>query len=100
MKVARIYSVIIDMLLYYLEIEKETLVGKECDINLLGYYNLTREYIEDRLAEELSLMWWKLKFDLKQKAEAERGFPKQAYDTILPLFNLAKEFAINFCLKE
>lgn len=100
MKVARIYSVIIDMLLYYLETEKETLVEKECDTNLLGYYNLTREYIECRLAEELSLMWWKLEFDLKQKAEAERGFPKQAYDRILPLLKLAKEDGLAFCLKE
>lgn len=37
MKVVRIYSVIIDMLLYYLETEKETLVEKECDTNFKSY---------------------------------------------------------------
>lgn len=102
MKVAKIYLTMIDMLLDYLEAEKETLLEKDCDINLLGYYKLTKEYIEDRMAEELSLMWWKLEFDLQQKAkvEFERSFPKQAYDDILPLFKRAKEFAINFCLKE
>ena len=100
MKVAKIYLTMIDMLLDYLETEKETLLEKDCDINLLGYYKLTKEYIEDRMAEELSLMWWRLEFDLKEKAKEERGFPKQAYDDILPLFKRAKEFAINFCLKE
>ena len=99
MKVANIYTSMVDMLLDYLEFEKEILVGKDCDTNLLGYYNLTKEYIEDRLAQELSLMWWKLEFDLKQKAKEERGFPKQAYDKILPLFKLAKEDAIDICLK-
>ena len=90
----------IDMLLDYLETEKEALLKKDYDINLLGYHKLTKEYIEDRLSQELSLMWWKLEFDLKQKAKKERGFPKQAYDNILPLFKRSKEFAINFCLKE
>ena len=100
MKVAKIYLTMIDMLLDYLEAEKETLLEKDCDINLLGYYKLTKEYIEDRMAEELSLMWWRLEFDLKEKAKEEKGFPKLAYDDILPLFKRAKEFAINFCLKE
>ena len=100
MKVAKIYLTMIDMLLDYLEAEKETLLEKDCDINLLGYYKLTKEYIEDRMAEELSLMWWKLEFDLKQKAKEERGFPKQAYDNILPLFKQAKEDAIDICLKQ
>ena len=99
MKVAKIYLTMLDMLLDYLEIEQQTLVEKDCDINLLGYYKMTREYIEDRLAQELSLMWWKLEFDLKQKAKEERGFPKHAYDTILPLFKQAKEDAIDICLK-
>lgn len=99
MKVAKIYLTMMDMLLDYLEIEKETLLEKECDSNLLGYYKLTKEYIEDRMSEELSLMWWKLEFDLKQKAKEERGFPKQAYDNILPLFKQAKEDAIDICLK-
>ena len=63
MKVAKIYLTMLDMLLDYLEIEQETLVEKDCDINLLGYYKMTREYIEDRLAQELSFMWWKLEFD-------------------------------------
>ena len=99
MKVAKIYLTMMDMLLDYLEIEQQTLVEKDCDINLLGYYKMTREYIEDRLAQELSLMWWKLEFDLKQKAKEERGFPKQAYDNILPLFKQAKEDAIDICLK-
>ena len=99
MKVAKIYLTMIDMLLDYLEAEKETLLEKDCDINLLGYYKLTKEYIEDRMAQELSLMWWRLEFDLKEKAKEERGFPKQAYDDILPLFKRAKDFAINFCLK-
>lgn len=102
MKVAKIYLTMIDMLLDYLEAEKETLLEKDYDINLLGYYKLTKEYIEDRMAEELSLMWWRLEFDLQQKAkvEFERSFPKQAYDNILPLFKRAKEFTINFCLNE
>lgn len=100
MKVARIYSTIIDMLLDYLEIEEETLIGQECDINLLGYYKLTREYIEYRLAYELSLLYRRLDLDLKKKAEDERGFSKQAYDTILPLIKQAKEDGINFCLKK
>ena len=99
MKVANIYTAMVDMLLDYLEIEKEILVGKDCDTNLLGYYKVTKEYIEDRLAQELSLMWWKLEFDLKQKAKEERGFPKQAYDNMLPLFKQAKEDAIDICLK-
>lgn len=99
MKVANIYATMVDMLLDSLEFEKEILVGKDCDTNLLGYYKLTKEYIEDRLAQELSLMWWKLEFDLKQKAKEERGFPKQAYDNILPLFKLAKQDAIDICLK-
>lgn len=100
MKVTRIYLTMVDMLLDYLEIKKETLVSKDCDTNLLNYYNLTREYIEDRLAEELSLIWWKLEFDMKQKAKEERGFPKQAYETVLPLLKLAKADAIDICLKE
>lgn len=100
MKVARIYSTIIDMLLDYLEIEEETLIGQECDINLLGHYKLIREYIKYRLAHELSLLYWGLDLDLKKKAEDERGFSKQAYDTILPLIKQAKEDGINFCLKE
>lgn len=95
MKAAKIYLTIIDMLLDYLEIEKETLLEKEVDNNLLAYYKLTEEHIEDRLSEELSLMWWKLEFDLQQKAEQERGFPKQAYEYILPLLKLAKEDAID-----
>ena len=99
MKVARIYLTMLDMLLDYLEIEKETLIEKECDSNLLGYYKLTKEHIEDIISEELSLLWWKLEFDLKQKAKEERGFPKQAYDNILPLFKLAKQDAIDICLK-
>ena len=99
MKAAKIYLTMIDMLLGYLEIEKETLLEKEVDNNLLAYYKLTEEHIEDRLAEELSLMWWKLEFDLKQKANKERGFPKQAYDNILPLLKLAKQDAIDICLK-
>ena len=99
MKVGKIYLAMLYMLLDYLEIEQQTLVEKDCDINLLGYYKMTREYIEDRLAQELSLMWWKLEFDLKQKAKEERGFPKQAYDNILPLFKQAKEDAIDICLK-
>lgn len=99
MKTTRIYLTMMDMLLDYLEIEKETLLKQQCDINLSAYYNLTKEYIEDRMSEELSLMWWKLEFDLKQKAKEERGFPKQAYDNILPLFRLAKEDAIDICLK-
>ena len=99
MKVGKIYLAMLYMLLDYLEIEQQTLVEKDCDINLLGYYKMTREYIEDRLAQELSLMWWKLEFDLKQKAKEERGFPKQAYDNILPLFKQAKEYAIDICLK-
>ena len=99
MTVAKIYLTMMDMLLDYLEIEKETLLKKECDINLLGYHKLTEEYIKDRLAEELSLMWWRLEFDLKQKAKEERGLPKQVYDNILPLFKSAKQDAIDVCLK-
>lgn len=99
MPVEKIYLTMMDMLLDYLEIEKGNLIEKDSDINLLGYYNITKEYIEDRLAQELSLMWWKLEFDLKQKAKEERGFPKQAYDNILPLFKQAKEDAIDICLK-
>lgn len=99
MKVAKIYLTMLDMLLDYLEIENETLIEKECDSNLLGYYKLKKEHIEDRLVEELSLMWWRLEFDLQQKAKEERGFPKQAYDNILPLFKLAKQDAIDICLK-
>ena len=99
MKVANIYTTMVDILLDYLEFEKEILVGEDRDTNLLGYYKLTKEYIEDRFAQELSLMWWKLEFDLKQKAKDERGFPKQAYDNILPLFKQAKEDAIDICLK-
>ena len=45
-------------------------------------------------------MWWRLEFDLKEKAKEEMGFPKQAYDNILPLFKQAKEDGINFCLRE
>ena len=96
MKVAKIYLTMIDMLLDYLEAEKETLLEKDCDINLLGYYKLTKEYIEDRMAEELSLMWWRLEFDLKEKAKEERGFPKQAYDDILPLFKRQKNLLLTF----
>ena len=99
MTVAKIYLTMMDMLLDYLEIEKETLLKKECDINLLNYHKLTEEYIKDRLAEELSLMWWRLEFDLKQKGKEERGFPKQAYNNILPLFKMAKQDAIDICLK-
>ena len=99
MKVAKIYTTMVDILLDCLEFEKEVLVGEESDTNLLGYYKLTKEYIEDRFAQELSLMWWKLEFDLKQKAKDERGFPKQAYDNILPLFEQAKKDAIDICLK-
>ncbi len=99
MTVAKIYLTMMDMLLDYLEMEKETLLKKECDINLLNYHKLTEEYIKDRLAHELSLMWWRLEFDLKQKGKEERGFPKQAYDNILPLFKMAKEDAIDICLK-
>lgn len=98
MSVVKLYLTMMDMLLDYLEIE-ETLIEKDSDNNLLGYYKLTKEYIEDRMSEELSLMWGKLEFDLKQKAKEERGFPKQAYDNILPLFKLAKEDAIDICLK-
>lgn len=99
MKAAKIYLTMLDMLLDYLEIENETLIEKECDSNLLGYYKLTKEHIEDRLVEELSLMWWRLEFDLQQKAKEERGFSKQAYDNILPLFKMAKQDAIDICLK-
>lgn len=99
MTAAKIYLTTMNMLLDYLEIEKETLIEKDCDINLLGYYKLTEEYIKGRMAEELSLIWWKLEFDLQQKAKEERGFPKQAYDNILPLFKRAKEEAIDICLK-
>lgn len=99
MTVAKIYLTMMDMLLDYLEIEKETLLKKECDINLLNYHKLTEEYIKDRLAEELSLMWWRLEFDLGQKGKEERGFPKQAYNNILPLFKLAKQDAIDLLLK-
>lgn len=95
MKSARIYLSMIDMLLDYLEIEKETLLDKESNNTVIAYYNLTKERIEDKLSEELSLMWWKLEFDLQQKAEQERGFPKQAYEYILPLLKLAKEDAID-----
>lgn len=100
MKVARIYTTIIDLLLCYLKNEEETLIRKQCDSSLLGYYKITREYIEDRMAEELSLLYWKLDFDLKKKSEDERGFPKQVYDTILPLIKKAKEDGINFCEME
>lgn len=99
MTVAKIYLTMMDMLLDYLEIEKETLLKKECDINLLNYHKITEEYIKDRLAEELSLMWWRLEFDLKQKGKEERGFPKQVYNNILPLFKMAKQDAIDICLK-
>ena len=99
MKAARIYLTMIDMLLDYLEIGKETLLDKESNNPVIAYYNLTKERIEDKLAEELSLMWWKLEFDLKEKTEQERGFPKQAYEYILPLFKLAKDDAIDICLK-
>lgn len=99
MAVAKIYLTMMDMLLDYLEIEKETLIEKDNNNNLLGYYKLTEEYIKDRMAEELSLMWCRLEFDLQQKAKDERGFPKQAYDNILPLFKLAKQDAIDICLK-
>lgn len=99
MKTARLYLTMMDMLLEYLEIEKENILGTDYDINLFGYYKLTKDYIEDRMAEELSLMWWKLEFDLQQKAKKERGFPKQAYNNILPLFKMAKQDAINICLK-
>lgn len=99
MSVAKIYLTMMDMLLEYLEIEKENILGTDYDINLLGYHKLTEEYIKDRLAEGLSLMWWRLEFDLQQKAKEERGFPKQAYDNILPLFKRAKEDAIDICLK-
>lgn len=99
MLVLKIYLTMIDMLLDDLEIGKETFLEKECDSDLTSYYyKITKEYIESRLAEELSLMWWKLDFDLRQKAKEERGFPKQAYDNILPLFKQAKKDAINFCL--
>lgn len=50
MKVATIYLTMIELLLEYLETEQETLVERDCDINLLGYYKATREHIEDRLA--------------------------------------------------
>lgn len=99
MTVAKIYLTMMDMLLDYLEIEKKTLIEKDNDNNLLGYYKLTEEYIKDRMAEELSLMWWGLEFELQQKAKEERGIPKQAYDNILPLFKLAKQDAIDICLK-
>lgn len=99
MKATKICLTTIDMLLDYLEIEQETLFEKGCDINLIGYYGVTREYIMDRLTETLSLMWWKLEFDLQQKAKEERGFPKQAYDIILPLFKQAKQDAIDMWLK-
>lgn len=100
MKVANIYLTMIELMLEFLETEQETLVERDCDINLLGYYKVTREHIEDRLAEELSLLWWKLEFDMNQKAKEERGFPKQAYETVLPLFKIAKADAIDMCLKE
>ena len=96
---AKIYLTMIDMLLDYLELEKETLLKKEGNNELLGYYKLTKERIEAKLAEELSLMWWRIEFDLKQKAQEERGYPKQAYVKILPLFKLAKDDAIDICLK-
>lgn len=96
---AKIYLTMIDMLLDYLELEKETLLKKEGDNELLGYYKLTKEQIEAKLAEELSIMWWRIEFDLKQKAKEERGYPKQAYVKILPLFKLAKDDAIDICLK-
>ena len=100
MKVTTIYLTMIELLLEYLETEQETLVERECDSDLTSYYyKITKEHIESRLAEELSLMWWKLKFDLQQKAKEERGFPKQAYDNILPLFKKAKKDAIDICLK-
>lgn len=99
MTVAKIYLTMMDMLLDYLEIEKETLLEKDVGNELLGYHKLTEEYIKDRMAEELSLMWWRLEFDLQQKTKEERGFPKQAYDNILPLFKLAKQDAIDICLK-
>lgn len=99
MTVAKIYLTMMDMLLDYLEIEKETLLEKESNNTLMAYYNITKEQIEDKMAEELSLLWWKLLFDLKQKSKDERGFPKQAYDNILPLFKLAKQDAIDICLK-
>lgn len=99
MTVAKIYLTMMGMLLDYLEIEKETLIEKDSDNNLMDYYKLTEEYIKDRMAEELSLMWWRLEFYLQQKAKEERGFPKQVYDNILPLFKLAKQDAIDICLK-
>lgn len=71
MTVAKIYLTMMGMLLDYLEIEKETLIEKDSDNNLLSYYNLTEEYIKDRMAEELSLMWWRIEFDLKQKAKED-----------------------------
>ncbi len=92
MKSAKLCSIMIDMLLDYLELEQEILVKEDCDINLLGYYKMTREYIEGKLAEELSLMLRKLEFDLK-KVKEERGFPKQAYDTISTIIQISKEDA-------
>ena len=38
MKVARIYSDIIDILMDYLEIEEETLIKQGCESVVLGYY--------------------------------------------------------------
>ena len=100
MKAANIYLTMIELLLEYLETEQETLVERYCDINLLGYYEVTREHSEDRLAEELALLWWRLEFDMKQKAKEERGFPKQAYEIVLPIFKIAKADAIDMHLQE
>lgn len=100
MKVSTIYLTMIELLLEYLETEQETLVERDCDINLLGAYKVTREHIEDRMAEGLSLLWWKLEFDMRQKAKDERGFPKQAYEIVLQIFKIAKADAIDMCLKE
>lgn len=99
MKVARIYLTIIGVLLDYLEIEEETIIEEDCDTSLLGYYKLTREYIEDKLLGDLSLLWWKLNSELEQKSKQERGFPKQAYDRILPLLKSAKEDGIKLWLQ-
>lgn len=99
MKVARIYLSIIGILLDYLEAEEETIIEKNYDTNLLAYYKLTRECIEDKLSEDLSLLWWKLDFELEQKSNQERGFPKQAYDMILPMLKLAKEVGIKLWLQ-
>lgn len=96
---AKIYLTMMDMLLDYLELGKETLLKKEGDDEMLGYYKLTKKHIEDKLAEELSIMWWRIEFDLKQKAKEERGYPSQAYVKILPLFKLAKDDAIDICRK-